>query len=626
MTIKRLSVQLANQIAAGEVVERQASVVKELLENAVDAGGSKIVLELKGAGRQLIRVRDDGCGIPKEELALALAPHATSKIANLEDLEAITTLGFRGEALASIASVSKLTLTSKTQDAPNAFSVYVEGPEQVSKIIPAAHLKGTTVDVCELFFNTPARRRFLKSDRTEMMRIRDVFIRCALSHPHLGFELISEGKSLIKVSAASDDATQMRRLSKLLGPDFERDGIALLGENPALEIKGTLLKAPEPYEQALELIYIFLNGRAIADRMLMHALREGYFESYQRNVPVRAVIYLSCDPHEVDVNVHPRKDEVRFHNTVQVHDILVQAVINALNRYTQGEVSFPKEESENASENLPKVLPAFPTGVRAKVDMQSVATTALKAKSQEPNVAVSTSAERSRSENLVFQNAKILQPQIQAQRFERVEPQNLRAHNLNEIEINTHEGKSGIIVLDEIVCGVSLVRLDKRFFLVKTQGLLEKVRAQNYVKAVATSTVKSAAMLMPFSVKLSPLQLKALKDAKEIAARCGFSIELSRSMVSLTTIPECIRGCDLASLAPQALSLIAAANTELQQGNCPQQLATLIAKASAPLVMSLDTIQNLIDSLESVEDLLSLADACQELPVQSMAREFLGRA
>ena len=188
-TIRRLSKQLASQIAAGEVVERPASVVKELLENAVDAHGTHILCEIKEAGKLLIRVRDNGIGIVKDELTLALAPHATSKIYSSDDLNSITTLGFRGEALASIASVSKLTLTSKTKDEDNAYCVKVEGPEQEPLIAPAAHPDGTTVDVCELFFNTPARLKYLKSDSTELANVTAFIEKLALSHAEVSFTL-----------------------------------------------------------------------------------------------------------------------------------------------------------------------------------------------------------------------------------------------------------------------------------------------------------------------------------------------------------------------------------------------------------------------------------------------------
>ncbi len=615
MTIRRLSVQLANQIAAGEVVERPASVVKELLENAVDAGGKKITLEIKGAGRQLIRVRDDGAGIPKDELALALAPHATSKISTFDDLNAITTLGFRGEALASIASVSKLTLTSKVREADNAYSVYVEGPEQISKIFPAAHLDGTTVEVSELFFNTPARRRFLKSDRSEMLKIRDVFTRCALANPHLGFELISEGKSLCKVNAAVDESSKMRRLSKLLGPEFEREGIIIHGEHPALEIEGILLSAPPAFAQVQELVYIFLNGRAVADRMLSHALKEGFFESYHRNVPVRAVVYLRCDPHEVDVNVHPRKDEVRFHNTAQVHDIFVQSIINSLSRCLDNAAL---AENLGISEiKAPESLPAFPSGVSAKTVISEEAHEGdLALKPVKKALAAAPMQER------FFKKAQEAVIRAQDSTYASIN----HVHNLADIDVSSSALKSGLIVLDEPVCGASLVLFDKRLFLVKTESLLNKIRISDYMQAVLNNNVKTSPMLVPFAVKLGPLQLKALKDAKEIAERCGFNIDLSRTIVSLKSIPEVIRSCDLANLAPNALTVIAAAKEDLSKGICPMQLADLIAKASSPIVLTQNKIQELLDRLESLDDLLSLGEDCQEVPIKRLAKEFLGKA
>ena len=314
MPIRRLSVQLANQIAAGEVVERPSSVVKELLENAVDAKATKIVCDLKNSGKTLIRVRDNGQGIPHEELPLALAPHATSKIATLEDLEAILTLGFRGEALASIAAVSKLTLTSRTKDEDHAFSVEVEGPQQDPEINPAAHPVGTSVEVCELFFNTPARRRFLRSDRTEFMHIREIFVRTALANPDIDFELNLDGKNVVNVKAVmGDEKKRLVRLSKLAGSDFNRNGIFVRGEDPCLNVSGVLLPPPDVEESAVENIFLFLNGRPIADKVLTHALKQAYSEVAGRSCPVRCVLYLNCDPHEVDINVHPRKDEVRFH-------------------------------------------------------------------------------------------------------------------------------------------------------------------------------------------------------------------------------------------------------------------------------------------------------------------------
>ncbi len=329
MGIHRLSVQLANQIAAGEVVERQSSVVKELLENAVDAGADDIKCYIEGAGRILIRVTDNGSGIPCDELELALAPHATSKIATTEDLENIQTLGFRGEALASIASVTRLTLTSRTKDEQDGYQVSCEGPQMEASVIPAPHGVGTTVEARELFFNTPARRRFLRSDRTELGRIKDVFIRCALAHPEISFELISDSRSLIKVRKAADEISRLKRMAMLAGGEFSKDGVSVKTDDPLLKINGLALAGGDASQGGTEKIFLFLNSRPVADKTVVHAVREAYSEFYGKGQSARCVLYLTCSPHECDVNVHPRKDEVRFHHARDVHDLISQTLLQA---------------------------------------------------------------------------------------------------------------------------------------------------------------------------------------------------------------------------------------------------------------------------------------------------------
>ena len=394
-SIKLLSKQLASQIAAGEVVERPASVVKELLENAVDAGGTNILCEIRNAGKVLIRVRDNGSGIVKDELPLALAPHATSKISSVDDLAAITTLGFRGEALASIASVSKLVLTSKTADEENAYSVSVEGPEQNPTILPAAHPTGTTVDVGELFFNTPARRRFLKSDRTEFARIKDTFTRVALAHPDVGFEFVSDSKTITRVTAAKGEGIDIKRTSTLIGAEFGVQGMRVSCEDPNLKIEGMLLPPPREEEALAEKIYIFLNGRPLADKVVTHALKEGFFEVLGKTLPIRCVLYMEIDPAKVDVNVHPRKDEVRFHETSLIHDLIVDSIVytlrkNGIGSYQQMIDNDPLGQQILSPESIPEEmhkvsphatsydirsseLPAFPSGVSAVIDINKFA-------------------------------------------------------------------------------------------------------------------------------------------------------------------------------------------------------------------------------------------------------------
>ena len=359
MPIKKLSVQLANQIAAGEVVENPASVVKELLENAIDAHATAITLEVKEAGKLLIKVTDNGSGIPQEELPLALAPHATSKISELEDLDAIVTLGFRGEALASIAAVSKLSLVSNTIHQEHGYKVEVEGPEQHPYIYPAAHPVGTSVIVRELFFNTPARRRFLKSDRTELSKIRDIFTRIALVNYTCEFRFIVDGKMVLQLPATNRFGLP-QRIAKLLGaeykgplikldnfdPNFQQHMVRLYEDEhfglegaglripPVLGIHGVLVYPEVARKGIPDKLVFFLNGRCMGDKLVAKAIREGFAQALHSGTDykpsVRGVLFLECDPHIVDVNVHPRKDEVRFHNSNVIFDCIVFTIKTAL--------------------------------------------------------------------------------------------------------------------------------------------------------------------------------------------------------------------------------------------------------------------------------------------------------
>lgn len=374
MAIKQLSRQLANQIAAGEVVENPASVVKELLENAVDAHATSITLELHAAGKNYIKVSDNGQGIPRDELPLALAPHATSKISTVDDLAAIMTLGFRGEALASIAAVSKLTLTSNTAGQSNGFQVEVAGADQHPLIAPAAHPIGTSVVVRELFFNTPARRRFLKSDRYEFNKVRDIFVRIALVNYGIEFKLFNEGKLVIH-APATDKAGIAQRIVRLLGNDFRQDIINVDNHDPVFQlamqrvyeadafgmsvdfrahpvdasstsnllepphqpvlgIHGILLRPQVARRAVPDKVVFFLNGRCMGDKLVLRAIREGFLQAlnakHNLKPSVRGVLFMDCDPHIVDVNVHPRKDEVRFHNSNVIFDCISTTIKTAL--------------------------------------------------------------------------------------------------------------------------------------------------------------------------------------------------------------------------------------------------------------------------------------------------------
>ncbi|EAU9426550.1 DNA mismatch repair endonuclease MutL [Salmonella enterica] len=331
MTIHILSPQLANQIAAGEVVERPASIVKELLENAIDAGATNIRIDVEKGGAKCIRVSDNGSGISKDELPLALMRHATSKISTLEDLEGIASLGFRGEALASISSVSRLTLTSRTAEQDEGWQVYAEGRDMSPVVQPASHPQGTTVEVLDLFYNTPARRRFLKSDKTESGHTEDVVRRMALSRPELGFTLTHNGKRILHCAAGKSGASAASRLAAICGKDFADRAVWLEWPHHSMQLSGWVVP-PQPDGKSFDVQYFFVNGRAVRDRVIMHAVRQAYGQIPDGGQQPGYVLYLELEAEQVDVNVHPAKQEVRFHESRLVHDFICQGVLSALNQ------------------------------------------------------------------------------------------------------------------------------------------------------------------------------------------------------------------------------------------------------------------------------------------------------
>jgi len=314
--IRTLSQFVANQIAAGEVVERPASVVKELLENSLDAGAKTIRVEVEEAGVRRVRVRDDGGGIHPDDLPLAVSRHATSKIATAADLSGVATLGFRGEALASAGSVSRLTITSRHADADCAWQINVSGGEQ-REPRPAAHPLGTTVDVEDLFYNTPARRKFLKTERTELLHIQDTVKRAALANHDVGFELAAGSRSMEALSST----TQAGRIGTLFGDAFMAESVAIDEFGTGMRLQGWV-GLPTHSDRRAARQHFFVNGRAVRDRLAGHAVRQAYRDVLFHGRHPVFVLFFECPPAEVDVNVHPTKDEVRFRNSRDVHDFI----------------------------------------------------------------------------------------------------------------------------------------------------------------------------------------------------------------------------------------------------------------------------------------------------------------
>ena len=330
-TIRILPDLLINQIAAGEVVERPASALKELLENSIDAGARQITVHLAAGGIKLIRVSDDGAGIGRDDLALALARHATSKIATLDDLEHVGSLGFRGEALASIAAVSRLTLASRRAGDKHAWSLSAAGAE-AAPVEPASLPSGTTIEVHELYFNTPARRKFLKSEATEYAHCEETFKRIALSACDVAFTLQHNGRVRFRLPAQSLD----ERIRALLGDDFGGTALPVDEAAAGFRLRGTI-GAPTAARGARDAQYFFVNGRFVRDRLLAHAVRQAYQDVLHHEKHPAFVLFLEVDPAQVDVNVHPTKIEVRFRDSRAVHQLVFHALNKALAAGTAGQ-------------------------------------------------------------------------------------------------------------------------------------------------------------------------------------------------------------------------------------------------------------------------------------------------
>jgi DNA mismatch repair protein MutL len=327
-TINTLSPQLANQIAAGEVVERPASVIKELVENSLDAGATRIEIEIEQGGVKRLCVRDNGCGIEQSDMSLALSRHATSKISDIDDLEAVATLGFRGEALASIASVSRLSLTSNNGE-NQGWKAVSEGRDMAVDVQPAAHPAGTSVDVRDLFFNTPARRKFLRTETTEYNRIDDYTKKLALSHMEVAFSLKHNQRVNLKLLPAKTMLEQEKRVADICGKPFMEQALYVDNARTGIRLWGWI-GLPTFSRSQTDLQHFFVNGRSIRDKVVSHAVRQAYQDVLYHGRHPAFVLFLEIEPKEVDVNVHPTKHEVRFRDSRVIHGFVSSTLQKAL--------------------------------------------------------------------------------------------------------------------------------------------------------------------------------------------------------------------------------------------------------------------------------------------------------
>lgn len=521
MTIRILSPQLANQIAAGEVVERPASVVKELVENSLDAGATAITIDIEKGGSKLIRIRDNGCGISKNELELALSRHATSKIHQLEDLEQILSLGFRGEALASISSVSRLTLTSKPATQESAWQAIAEGRDMQVTIKPAAHPNGTSIDVVDLFFNTPARRRFLRSEKTEFAHIDELIKRLALSRFDVQWTLTHNGQAVRQLKAANDQNTKEKRLLALCGRQFMANAVFVESSYDDMRLSGWVMAGHACQAQS-PAQYCYVNGRMMRDKLLNHAIRQAYGEAFPLSLQPAFVLYLDINPRQVDVNVHPAKHEVRFHQARLVHDFVVSVLAQALaqtlgfSRTTLDEPSYTPSSIESGTSVLtlndqpetPKEWRSAGTsssyqGYRpTNASSQSYAWPALYARSDLPTAPSGASL------------SEVGSPVVS-------EVRQLAAETLMPVACG------GVQWLDNLTA--VMVEQD-------TLWLIDI--AASVGKAWSINPLASSALLLPLRLPLQPKEQALLLDNAEILAQLGFDFLVKNQVLIVRALPS----------------------------------------------------------------------------------------
>lgn len=510
MPIRVLSEQLIHQIAAGEVVERPASVVKELVENSLDAGSARVSVEIEEGGVRLCRVRDDGGGIEREELALALSRHATSKITTIDDLEQVATLGFRGEALPSIASVSRMRLISRSRNAEVGYAISADNGV-VSEVEPAPHPVGTTVEVRDLFFNVPARRKFLRAERTETQHIERMIERLALSSFETAFSLTVGRRTVIEFPQARTQVERERRVAQIVGDEFIANAMYIEHESAGCKLTGWLCQPTFARAQP-DLQHFYLNGRVLRDRLVSSAIRLGYRDVIFHGRHPAFVLFLEIDPKQVDVNAHPAKLEVRFRDPRHVHDFLFRSVERFLREtYAGSSISAPPPASmQTMMPAQSESVPMWPARGPAQSHL------ALR-------VAEQASAETSPSRD------DFVAPVEEAQATPEVPPLGFALAQLH-----------GVYILSQAPDGLILVDMHAAH----ERTTYEKLKA-----SLANGSVPMQPLLQPYSLSVSPGEADVLEDQAPMLLKAGLDIARSGPAgILVRAIPAVLTARDIDAL------------------------------------------------------------------------------
>ena len=579
-SIHILSPQLANQIAAGEVVERPASVLKELCENSLDAGAQRVDVEVEQGGIKLIKVRDDGCGISEADLPLALSRHATSKITDLDDLEAVSTLGFRGEALASIASVSRLTLTSNSGDSKG-WKAISEGRDMNVELQPAPHPRGSSVEVRDLFFNTPARRKFLRTEGTEYKRIYDGIKKLALSRMDVAFSLRHNQKVQFNLRPATNHAEQEKRVADICGPLFMEQALYIDNDRTGIRLWGWI-GLPTFSRSQPDLQYFFVNGRSIRDKVVSHAVRQAYQDVLYHGRHPAYVLFLEILPSDVDVNVHPTKHEVRFRESGSIHSFVSSTLKNALAS------DRPQDHLQTGSENSSARIEGLTQGNALENQLQQSSLSLLSTPSSGYQQTWQGSQSGFNSVNTPLSNYQSLysgQGQDQAEGEHEIPPLGFAIAQLKGIFILA-ENSHGLIVVD-------------------MHAAHERITYEQMKQAFEDQSLASQPLLVPESLALSQREADIVEAHYGLFEQLGFSVErVALESVIVREIPAILRGSKVEGLLRDVVSdLLEHGTSERIREHINEILSTMACHGSvrANRKLSIPEMNGLLRDMEITE-------------------------
>jgi DNA mismatch repair protein MutL len=536
--IRALPPELINQIAAGEVIERPSSVVKELVENSLDAGATRIEVDIEQGGARLIRVRDDGCGIDPDELQLAVASHATSKIGSFDDLEHVASMGFRGEALASVSSVARFALTSRAQGLDTAFRIEVDGGK-MQAARPAQHPQGSSVEVRDLFYNVPARRKFLRAERTEFAHIDDLLKSLALARGSVEFRLSHNGKPVRILKAARDESAALQRVAEVLGEEFPAQSLRIDHAAAGLHLSGWV-GLPTASRSQADSQYFYVNGRLVRDRIVAHAVRQAYADVLFHGRHPAFVLYLELDPVGVDVNVHPAKSEVRFREQRLVHDFLFRTLHEALAQTRAGNVGLPATES-----------PVSSTAPSYSYSMGSSSAAASSAPAWPNALSQSRLSLGVRDDPLAGYAALLGEPSAGSTSLS-------FAANAPMPDASEEEAPPLGFAIAQLKSIYILAENAHGLILVDMHAAHERITYEKLKAGRACSNLRSQLLLVPLNVAVSAKEAVAAEEHADALAEWG--MELSRSGPSgvvVRRIPALLEGADVAQLCRDVLSELA---------------------------------------------------------------------